>query len=69
MSTNPSAAGTNFAFAIQDNPDVSTLVFFGFDSPPANPCEDLLPAAGEDLPSLLADSGFPITTGNIMIGP
>jgi hypothetical protein len=68
-SSDPSAVGTNFAFAIQDKPDVSTLVFFAFDSPRANPCEDLLPAAGEDLPSLIVDYGFPITTGNIMIGP
>ena len=68
--TDPTAVGSNFAFAIQDNPDVSTLVFFGIDSPPANPCEDLLPSSGEpDLPSFLADNGLPITTGNIRIGP
>jgi len=69
-SNDPTALGTNFAFAIQDNPDVSTLVFTGIDSPPANPCEDLLPAIGEpDLPSFIADYGLPITTGNIMIAP
>jgi hypothetical protein len=68
--TDPSAVGSTFAFAIQDDPDVSTLVFFGFNPPPASPCEELLPGAGEpDLPSLLADNGFPITTGNIMIRP
>jgi hypothetical protein len=61
--------GIQFAFAIQDNPDISTLAFFGYDSPPANPCEDLISLSGEDLPSLLADFGFPITTGNIRISP
>ncbi|HEV8103009.1 MAG TPA: hypothetical protein VGP69_04645 [Gaiellaceae bacterium] len=68
-STNPSNVGIQFAFAIQDNPDISTLAFFGYDSPPANPCEDLISLSGEDLPSLLADFGFPITTGNIRISP
>jgi hypothetical protein len=69
-SNDPTAVGTNFAFAIQDGPDVSSLVFTGIDSPPANPCEDLLPAVGEpDLPSFLADNGLPIATGNITIGP
>ena len=69
-SNDPTAVATNFAFAIQDNPDVSTLVFTGFDSPPANPCEDILPALPEpDLPSFLADYGLPITTGNISIRP
>lgn len=69
-SNDPTALGTNFAFAIQDGPDVSTLVFTGIDSPPANPCEDLLPGVGEpDLPSFLADYGLPISTGNISIAP
>ena len=70
FSQDPSFVGTNFAFAIQDNPDVSTFVFFGFDNPGDNPCEDLLPAAGEpDISSLLNDYGIPVTTGNIMIAP
>ena len=69
QSTNPSHVGVQGAFAIQDNPDVSTLAFNGYDSPPANPCEDLISLSGEDLPSLIALFGFQVTTGNIMIGP
>jgi hypothetical protein len=68
QSTNPSNVGVQFAIAIQENPDVSTLAFNGYDSPPANPCEDLILLSGEDLPSLITDFGFPIT-GNILIGP
>jgi hypothetical protein len=63
----PEFLGTPFAFAIQDNPDVSTFMFFNLDFG-ASPCEGLLPAIGEpDLPTLLADRGLPIATGNIMI--
>ena len=69
QSTNPSNLGIQFAFAIQDNPDISTLAFNGYDSPPANPCDDLISLSGLDLPSLILDFGFPVTTGNIMIGP
>lgn len=69
QSTDPSQVGVQFAFVIQDNPDVSTLTFFGYDSPPANPCDDLISLSGEDIPSLITDFGFPVTTGNIMIGP
>jgi hypothetical protein len=69
QSTDPFNVGVQFAHVIQDNPDVSTLTFFGYDSPPANPCEDLILLSGEDIPSLILDFGFPITTGNIMIGP
>ena len=66
---NPAAVGTSFAFAIQDNPDVSTFIYFGFD-PGTNPCENLVAFAGEpDLASLLNDQGYPVTTGNIKIQP
>jgi hypothetical protein len=73
FSQDPTVVGTNFAFAIQDNPDVATFVYFGFDNPGDNPCEDLIPASGFDN---LADflnpdtgvGGF-ITQGNIKIGP
>jgi hypothetical protein len=63
----PGLVGTPFAFAIQDNPDVSTFFFFGLDFG-ASACTGLLPALGEpDLASLLNDQGLPITTGNIVI--
>jgi hypothetical protein len=66
---NPSAVGTPFAFAIQDNPDLSTFINYGFD-PGTNPCENLVAFAGEpDLASLLNDQGYPVTTGNIKIQP
>jgi hypothetical protein len=59
------AVGTAFGFAIQDNPDVSTFLLFGY-SPPA--CDNFLAGFGEpDLPSVLIDDGIPITTGNITI--
>jgi hypothetical protein len=66
---NPAAVGTPFAFAIQDNPDISTFIYYGFDSG-TNPCDNLVAFAGEpDLASLLNDQGYPVTTGNIKIQP
>ena len=65
----PEFVGTPFAFAIQDNPDVSTFLYFDLDFG-ASPCTGLVPALGEpDLGSLLNDQGLPISTGNIMIHP
>jgi hypothetical protein len=62
--------GTPFAFAIQDNPDLATFVFFGGFDNSSSSCDQLLLAQGEpDLGSLLNDYGLPITTGNILIGP
>ena len=63
----PEFVGTPFAFAIQDNPDVSTFLYFDLDFG-ASPCTGLLPALGyQDLGSFLSDQGLPITSGNIMI--
>ena len=63
----PEFVGTPFAIAIQDNPDVSTFLYFDVDFG-ASPCTGLLPAVGEpDLGSLLNDQGYSISTGNIMI--
>jgi hypothetical protein len=69
FSTDPTEVGAPFAFAIQDNPDISTFVYFGLD-PSLSPCDQLVAFAGEpDLGSLLNDQGVPITTGNILIHP
>lgn len=66
---NTAEVGAPFAFAIQDGPDISTFVNFGF-APGVNPCDDLVAFTGEaDLGSLLNDQGVPITTGNILIAP
>jgi hypothetical protein len=64
--------GTPFAFAIQDNPDLTTFISFGFDPfpPGTNVCDNYVASQGEpDLGSLLNDQGLLITTGNIMIHP
>lgn len=66
---NPGAVGSPFAFAIQDNPDVSTFVYFGLD-PSLSACDQLVAFTGEpDLGSLLNDQGVPVTTGNILLAP
>jgi hypothetical protein len=59
----PEVVGSGGAFAIQDNPDVSTF-FFG----PGVTCGNLVEVLEEpDLATFLADFGVPITAGNIMI--
>ena len=64
----PEFIGTPFGFAIQDNPDVSTFVYFDADFGSGSPCAGLLTATGEpDLGSLLENQGVPISTGNILI--
>jgi hypothetical protein len=61
----PEVVGASFAFAIQDNPDLSTF-FFGPLGPA--PCESLVETLGEpNLATFLTDFGLPIVTGNIMI--
>jgi hypothetical protein len=70
FSQDPSQVGTSFAFAIQDNPDVSTFVYFQLPDPYAPGCDQLLGYTQEqDLNSLLQDQGVPISKGNILIAP
>ena len=65
FSQDPTQVGTTFAFAIQDNPDMTTFVNFPFSS---TPCQDFLPNLGyADIDAALADQGIPISTGNIII--
>ena len=63
----PELIGAPLAFAIQDNPDVSTFVYADEDFG-ESPCTGLLQVTGEpDLDSLLDNQGIAVTTGNILI--
>jgi hypothetical protein len=69
---NSSQVGLPFAFAIQDNPDVSTFVFYGGFDPnsSASACDQLLGTFSPpylSIGALLNDYGVPVTTGNILI--
>ena len=72
FSQDPTLVGAEFAFAIQDNPDVSTFIFFGVFDPSVSACDQFLGSFDPpepDIGSVLNDFGLPITTGNIRIGP
>jgi hypothetical protein len=70
FTADPSQVGTSFAFAIQDNPDIATFVYFQLPDPYSPGCDQLLGYTQEpDITSLLNDQGVPITTGNILINP
>ena len=70
FSGNPAEVGTSFAFAIQDNPDISTFIYFDLPDPYSPGCDQLLGFANEqNLNSLLEDQGVSITKGNIFIAP
>jgi hypothetical protein len=59
----PELVGSGGAFAIQDDPDVSTF-FFG----PDVTCGNLVEVLGKpDLATFLTDFGMPIVAGNILI--
>jgi hypothetical protein len=65
FSQDPTQVGATFAFAIQDNPDMATFVNFPFGS---TPCQDFLSDNSyADIGAALADQGFPVGTGNIII--
>jgi hypothetical protein len=63
----PENVGHGTAFAIQDNPDLSTF-FFSNPTGPDVTCHNILELLGEpDLAAFLTDFALPIGTGNIMI--
>jgi hypothetical protein len=65
-STDPDIVGVSVAFAIQDNPDVVTLVVL--DDAIDVTCANLLEYTGEpDITSALNDFGVPIEQGNVVI--
>jgi len=65
-STNADLVGMSVAFAIQDNPDVVTLVLL--DPAVDVTCANLLEFTGEaDITGLLDDFGVPIDQGNVAV--